>query len=153
MAEARRLGTPNPDVYRIFDHHPELQRTFTEHWRAIFDDGVADRYLKELARRRIANAIACVTCTSVGVAAGSIEEKLAASYAWRDSDVLDEREKAVLRLLDVLMRWDDDVDGAYQVMNEQFSPAEVLELGWFMAFNIGTIPFVRSWGLHAPAQR
>jgi alkylhydroperoxidase family enzyme len=152
MAEARRLGTPNPYVYRIFDHHPELRRTFTEHWRAIFDDGIADRDLKELARRRIANAIACVTCTSVAVPAGSIEEKLAASYSWRDSDVLDVREKAVLWLLDILMGWDDDVDGAYRAMNEQFSPAEVLELGWFIAFNAGTIPFVRSWGLHVPTQ-
>lgn len=151
MAEARRLGTPNPDVYRIFDHHPALRRSFTEHWRVMFDEGVADRDLKELARRRIANAVACVTCTAVAVEAGSIEEKLAASYTWRDSDVLDVREKAVLWLLDVLMGWDDDVDGAYRAMNEQFSPAEVLELGWFMSFNAGTIPFVRSWGLHEHA--
>ncbi len=148
MAEARRLGTPNPDVYRIFDHHPALMRSFTEHWRVMFDDGVADRDLKELARRRIANAVACVTCTAVAVEAGSVEEKLAASYSWRESDVLDVREKAVLWLLDVLMGWDDDVDGAYRAMNEQFSPAEVLELGWFISFNAGTIPFVRSWALH-----
>lgn len=149
MEEARRLGTPNPDVYRIFDHHPTLMRSFAEHWRVIFDDGVAERSLKELARRRIANAVACVTCTSVAVEAGSIEQKLAESYTWRDSTVLDGREKAMLWLLDVLMGWDDDVDGAYRQMNAHFSPAEVVELGWFMAFNAGTIPFVRSWGLHA----
>lgn len=149
MEEARRRGTPNPDVYRIFDHHPELMRSFAEHWRVIFDDGVADRSLKELARRRIANAVACVTCSSVAVPAGSIEEKLAASYAWRDSAVLDGREKAMLWLLDVLLGWDDDVDGAYREMNAHFSPAEIVELGWFMAFNAGTIPFVRSWDLHA----
>ena len=151
MADARRLGTPNPDVYRIFDHHPALMRSFSEHWRVMFDDGVADRDLKELARRRIANAVACVTCTAVAVEAGSIEEKLAASYAWRESDVLDAREKAVLWLLDVLMGWDDDADGAYRAMNDLFSPAEVLELGWFISFNAGTIPFVRSWGLHGSA--
>lgn len=149
MAEARRLGTPNPDVFRIFDHHPELMRSFAEHWRVIFDEGIADRALKELVRRRIANAIACVTCTSVAVEAGSIEEKLAESYTWRSSTVLEAREKAVLWLLDVLLGWDGDVDGAYREMNAHFSPAEVLELGWFMAFNAGTIPFVRSWGLHA----
>lgn len=148
MAEARRLGTPNPDVYRIFDHHPALMRSFTEHWRVMFDDGVADRDLKELARRRIANAVACVTCTAVAVPAGSIEEKLAASYSWRASELLDEREKAMLWLLDVLLGWDDDVDGAYRAMNDVFSPAEVVELGWFISFNAGTIPFVRSWGLH-----
>jgi alkylhydroperoxidase family enzyme len=50
------------------------------------------------ARRRIAHAVACVTCTAVAVEAGSIEEKLAASHTWRPSDVLDEREKAMLWL-------------------------------------------------------
>lgn len=152
MEQARRMGTPNPDVYRIFDHHPALRRSFTDHWRTIFDDGLADRDLKELARRRIAAAIACVTCTAVAVEAGSIEEKLAESYTWRRSTVLDGREKAVLWLLDVLMGWDEDVDGAYRAMNTHFEPAEVVELGWFMAFNAGTIPFVRSWGLHQHPQ-
>jgi alkylhydroperoxidase family enzyme len=118
----------------------------------MFDDGLADRDLKEFARRRIANAVACVTCTAVAVEAGSFEEKPAASYTWRPSDVLDEREKAMLWLLDLLMAWDDDADGAYRAMNEHFTPAEVVELGWFIAFNAGTIPFVRSWRLHEHAQ-
>jgi hypothetical protein len=53
MAEARRLGTPNPDVYRIFDHHPALRRSFTEHWRVMVDDGLADRPAPDRACGRL----------------------------------------------------------------------------------------------------
>jgi hypothetical protein len=81
MAEARRLGTPNPGVYRIFDHHPALRRSFTEHWRVMVDDGLADRPAPDRPCGRLRD-----------------EEKLAASHTWRPSDVLDEREKAMLWL-------------------------------------------------------
>lgn len=152
VRDARLHGSPNPAVYRVLDHVPELMRTFHEHWRAIFDGGVVDRDLKELVRRRIAATQQCATCMAVAVAPRSqattaLEAKLEASFTWRDSDLLDHREKAAMWLVDALLGFDDRLDEVYAELHGHFSEAEIVELGWFASFNVGTIPFVRSWGL------
>lgn len=146
MEDARRLGTPNPDVYLVLDAVPGLMLTFHEHWRAMFDSGVVGRELKELVRRKIANYIDCATCKSVAVE--PIDAKLAASYAWRDSDTLDARERAAMWLVDYLMGFADDADALYAELHARFDDAEIVELGWFIAFNAGTVRLVRSWSLH-----
>jgi hypothetical protein len=150
MADAAERGTPHPDVYRVLDAVPELMRTFHEHWRTIFDKGIVDRDLKELVRRKIANYSECVTCKSVAVPGrqASLEEKLEASYSWRDSQLLTRREKAAMWLVDLLMGMDDHVDALYEELHRCYSDAEIVEIGWFAAFNAGTVPFVRSWNLH-----
>jgi hypothetical protein len=155
MADAAEMGTPHPDVYRVLDAVPELMRTFHEHWRAIFDGGVVDRDLKELVRRKIANYSECVTCKSVAVPGqqASLEEKLEASYSWRGSPLLTDREKAAMWLVDFLMGMDDRVDALYDELHRCYSDAEIVEIGWFAAFNAGTVPFVRSWNLHGDAPR
>lgn len=150
MADAVAKGTPHPDVYRVLDAVPELMRTFHEHWRALFDEGIVERDLKELVRRKVANYSECVTCTSVAVPGeeADLELKLAASYSWHDSPSLSDREKAAMWLVDFLMGMDDRVDALYEELHRRFSDAEIVELGWFAAFNAGTVPFVRSWNLH-----
>jgi alkylhydroperoxidase family enzyme len=150
--DAREHGSPNPDVYGVLDHVPELMRTFHEHWRAIFDSGVVDRDLKELVRRRIAAIQQCATCMGVVVPARNqpsttLERKLEASFSWRDSELLDHREKAAMWLVDALMGFEDALDDVYAELHRQFSQPEIVELGWFASFNVGTIPFVRSWEL------
>lgn len=148
--DARRVGTPNPDVYLVMDHVPELMRTFHEHWRVMFDHGVVDRDLKELVRRKVANYHACETCKSIGVPGKemSIDDKLAESYSWREMSALTEREKAAMWLVDYLMGYEDSADHLYRELHEHFSDAEIVELGWFISFNVGTVRFVRSWNLH-----
>jgi len=150
MADAAEAGTPHPDTYRVLDAVPELMRTFHDHWRAMFDHGVVERPLKELVRRKIANYHECVTCKSVAVDSDSdrMDVKLQASYAWRDAPELDDRERAAMWLVDHLMGHDDAVDDVYAELHRHFADAEIVELGWFAAFNVGTIPFVRSWNLH-----
>jgi alkylhydroperoxidase family enzyme len=149
-ADARTHGTPNPDVYLVLDHCPELMTTFHEHWRAMFDHGVVDRGLKELVRRRIAETIDCATCRVVGVDAdpGSIDEKLQAACDWRSTSALTATEKAAMWLVDVMLGVDDGTDAMYAELHRHLSEAEIVELGWFAAFNVGTIRFVRSWRLH-----
>ena len=155
MEDAGRAGTPNPDVYRILDWTPELMRTFHEHWRAIFDHGVVDRDIKELVRRKIASYVACETCKAVAVPGRrvSIEEKLNASFDWRHTELLTPREKAAMWLVDHLMGEDADVDGMYDELHRRFTEPEIVELGWFAAFNVGTVPFVRSWNLQGASGR
>lgn len=152
IQDARRAGTPNPDVYLVMDHVPDLMRTFHDHWRVMFDHGVVDRDLKELVRRKVANYHACVTCASVEVPGEemSIDEKLAESYEWRESSALTGREKAAMWLVDYLMGYDDSADALYRELHDHLTDAEIVELGWFISFNVGTVRFVRSWNLHGP---
>lgn len=152
-ADAIEYGTPNRDLYYILDRVPDLMTTFHEHWRAIFDNGVVDRDLKELVRRKIANYLECATCKQVAVPGEtvSIEDKLLESYAWRESTQLTDREKGAMWLLDHLMDRDKDVDEMYRYLRSHFSDAEITELGWFAGLNMGTIPFIRSWNLHEHA--
>jgi alkylhydroperoxidase family enzyme len=158
MEDARAAGSPNPDAYLVFDHCPELMRTFHEHWRAIFDNGNVDRELKELVRRRIAELVNCATCRAVDVAEdpASIEAKLDAACRWEDSPGLSERERGAMWLVDAISGNDERFDELYRFLNEHFDEAEIVELGWFAGLNLGTVPFIRSWGLHdelAPARR
>jgi alkylhydroperoxidase family enzyme len=150
MADAAEHGTPHPDVYRVLDSVPELMLTFHDHWRAMFDRGVVELDLKELVRRKIANYSECVTCESVAVAGqeADLDEKLAASYAWRDTPLLSDREKAAMWLVDFVVGVEPDADSVYEELHRHFTDAELIELGWFAAFNAGTVPFVRSWRLH-----
>lgn len=125
-------------------------RTFHDHWRGMFDGGVVERDLKEFVRRKIANYSECATCRSVEVVGeeADLAEKLAASYAWRETPVLSDREKAAMWLVDFVMGMEPDADALYEELDRRFSDAEIVELGWFAAFNAGTVPFVRSWRLH-----
>lgn len=147
--DAREQGTPNPAVYGVLDHCPELMETFHQHWRAMFDRGVVDRDLKELVRLKIANYHTCESCMSVRVTHGeAFAQRLQESFVWRDSTVLTSREKAAMRLVDWLMgNDDDDIDDIYSELRQHFSEPQIIELGWFGSFNVGTIRFVKSWAL------
>lgn len=150
--DAAEQGTPNPAVYGVLDHCPELMRTFHEHWRVIFDGGVVDRDLKELVRLKVANFHDCDSCLSVRVSHGEdFAEKLLESFTWRESELLEPRERAAMRLTDWLMGMDDDIDNVYAELRQHFTEAEIVELGWFASFNAGTIRFVRSWALGGSA--
>lgn len=154
VEEARQLGTPNPDVYRVLEATPDLMRSFHAHWRDIFDRGVVEIELKELVRRKMADVYGCATCRAAGVGKRApADQKLEAAFDWRESqEALDDRERAALWMAELLMGYETDADAVYRELHDRFSGPEIIELGWFIAFNVGTIQFVHSWRLHeAPA--
>jgi alkylhydroperoxidase family enzyme len=150
VEEARTLGTPNPDVYRVLEATPDLMRSFRAHWRDIFDGGIIETELKELVRRKMADVYGCATCSAAGVGMRApANQKLEAAFDWRESrEALDDRERAALWLAELLMGYETDADAVYLELHDRFSGPEIIELGWFIAFNVGTIQFVRSWRLH-----
>ena len=153
VEEARRLGTPNPDVYRVLEATPDLMRSFHAHWRDIFDGGIVDIELKELVRRKMADVYGCATCRAAGIESQEPgDPKHNAAFDWRQStDTLDDREQAALWMAELLMGYETDADAVYRELHERFSGPEIIELGWFIAFNVGTIQFVHSWRLHEEA--
>jgi alkylhydroperoxidase family enzyme len=155
IQESTVMGTPHPDVFLVLDAVPELMRTFYAHWRAIYDNGVVDRDLKELVRRKLASTINCATCRSVAIPGqrANMDERLLEAFRWRDSTILTDREKAALWLVDCLLGLDDDLDGMYEEAHRHLRNEEIIELGWFAGINIGTMPFLRSWRLHDEQER
>lgn len=59
MDEARRIGTPRPEIQAIRAHQPDVMRSFTWTWKTIFKSGLVEHDLKELVRLRIATAGEC----------------------------------------------------------------------------------------------
>ncbi len=59
MEEARRIGTPRPEIQAIRAHQPDVMRSFTRTWKTIFKSGLVEHALKELVRLRIATAGEC----------------------------------------------------------------------------------------------
>ena len=57
--EARRVGTPRPEIQAIRAHQPDVIRAFMYFWKCVFKSGVVDFQLKELCRVRVASTLKC----------------------------------------------------------------------------------------------
>jgi hypothetical protein len=57
--EARRVGTPRPEIQAIRAHQPDVIRSFMYFWKRVFKGGIVDFQLKELCRVRVATTLDC----------------------------------------------------------------------------------------------
>ncbi|MBX5476947.1 MAG: hypothetical protein IRZ18_07500 [Clostridia bacterium] len=59
IEEARRVGTPRPEIQAIRAHQPDVIRTFVYTWKRLFKGGIVEHELKELIRVRVSSSLAC----------------------------------------------------------------------------------------------
>jgi hypothetical protein len=59
IEEAKRVGTPRPEIQLIRAHVPAVIRSFVYTWQSVFKSGVVDHDLKELLRLRVATSLDC----------------------------------------------------------------------------------------------
>jgi hypothetical protein len=59
LEQARLRGAPRPEIQAIRAHQPDVLRTWTQAWEALFHDGVLDHGIKELCRSYVAQSLAC----------------------------------------------------------------------------------------------
>lgn len=59
LEEARRTGTPRPEIQAIRAHRPDVIRSFTYTWKRLFKAGIVEHELKELVRLRISSSLEC----------------------------------------------------------------------------------------------
>lgn len=133
-------GRPGPEIQSIRAHSPGVMRSFNQTRADLYHDGVLEFELKEMLRAYIAATADCTYCSAYGQAAEWKESQDAmkelAGY-W-ESDQYTRRQKLALRYADAIM-WDPTIadDELWDALNSEFSPEEVVELGYWVGFTYG----------------
>lgn len=147
MDRCRREGTPRPESSAVRAHAPAAFWAFARSWEAIFRDGVCDHAIKELCRVYVSRSVKCEYCgnqrsekaRAQGLGEGKYDELL----NFEASGVLGEREKAALAYAEAIT-WRLETDDVFwDRLHRQFSEAELVELGCFIALTMGQQSWLR----------
>lgn len=139
LDRARRNGTPRPESQAIRSHVPAVVKTFSAAWEETFVEGVVDHELKELCRVYVTKTVACGYCAAQRSVDAAVEEDHYSDLLeFKTSDRYSAREKAALAYTDAIV-WNADFadDELWQDLHDQFSSAELVELGFFIALTSG----------------
>lgn len=139
LDRARQNGTPRPESQAIRAHVPAVLKTFSAAWEQTFVDGVVEHELKELCRVYVTKTVDCGYCAAQrSVDAGVDEDHYSDLLQFKTSDRYSAREKAALAYTDAVV-WNADFadDDLWRELHEQFLPAELVELGFFIALTSG----------------
>ncbi len=139
LERARRVGTPRPESQAIRAWVPAVIKSFTAVWMDTFVDGVVDHEMKELCRVYVTKTVQCGYCAgqrSADVVAD--ETRYDELLQYEKSDRFTEAEKAALAYTDAIV-WDAGLatDETWERLNRHFTPAELVELGSFVATTSG----------------
>ena len=146
LERARRVGTPRPESQAIRAHVPAVIKTFSAAWQDTFVDGVVDHQLKELCRVYVTKTVDCGYCAAQrSIDADTPEEHYDDLLMFEKSDRYTDREKAALRYTDAIV-WNADFadDAMWGELNHHFSPAELAELGFFIALTSGQQRWIKT---------
>jgi len=142
--------TPLP--LQIIAYSSAALRAMHDSYKATFRRGLLEPRLVELLRLHSAQAGACAPC-SASRKDGSISEADVACLSDPDSDRFTGREAAALRFFDDLAARHHEIDDAYfQELAKHFSTAEIVELGYLCATNLGAHRFMHCLGVLAGTQ-
>ncbi len=121
------MHTPSAEPY--LTALPELQATYAETRATVLENGIVDSRLKELCALYLA-------------------EESEEVMRFETSDRFQPRERAALRWAHAIA-WDSDKADAelWRALHEHFSEPELVELGYFIAFTLGQMHWVRTLGL------
>lgn len=139
LERARQNGTPRPESQGIRSHVPAVVKTFSAAWEETFVNGVVDHELKELCRVYVTKTVACGYCAAQRSVDAAVDEDYYSDLlTFKTSDRYSAREKAALAYTDAVV-WNADFadDELWQDLNDFFSPAELVELGFFIALTSG----------------
>jgi alkylhydroperoxidase family enzyme len=148
LDRCRREGTPRPESQAIRAHVPAAFWSFANTWQSVFREGVMDHSIKELCRVYVSRSVLCEYCgnqRSVRSAkAGLVEEDYRDLLEFEKSTRYDERQKAALAYTEAIT-WDLAADDAlWARLKAQFSEAEIVELGYFVAITMGQQRWLRT---------
>ncbi|CAN5280677.1 hypothetical protein BH10PSE13_BH10PSE13_10180 [soil metagenome] len=119
---------------QVLAHSPNALRALDEGYKAFFRRSLLDDRLCELLRLRSAMLNACGPC-SVSRKEGSVGEEdvacLIDPVLLQDTGKLTRRERLALDYMTRMSTDPASIDrDAYAALKEDFSPAEIIELGW-----------------------
>lgn len=139
LERARRNGTPRPESQAIRAHVPAVLKTFSAAWEQTFVNGVVDHDLKELCRVYVTKTVECGYCSAQrSKDAAADEDHYSELLEFRTSSRYSDREKAALGYTDAIV-WNADLadDALWDDLHTHLTPAELVELGFFIAFTSG----------------
>jgi alkylhydroperoxidase family enzyme len=139
LERARRNGTPRPESQAIRAHVPAVVKTFSAAWEETFVNGVVDHDLKELCRVYVTKTVECGYCSAQrSVDAAADEGHYSDLLEFRTSSQYSDREKAALGYTDAIV-WNADLadDALWDDLHTHLTSAELVELGFFIAFTSG----------------
>lgn len=146
LDRARRVGTPRPESQAVRAHVPAVLKTFTAAWMETFVDGVVDHDLKELCRVYVTKTVDCGYCAAQrSVDAAVAEDHYDDLLSYQDSTRYTAREKAALGYTDAIV-WDSNLatDELWEELHAHFTPAELTELGYFIALTSGQQRWIKT---------
>jgi len=149
LDRARKNGTPRPESQAIRSHVPAVVKTFSAAWEGTFVDGVVEHELKELCRVYVTKTVACGYCAAQRSVDVAVEEDHYSDLMVYDtSDRYSAREKAALAYTDAVV-WDADFagDDLWERLNANFTPPELVELGFFIALTSGQQRWLKTLNL------
>jgi len=147
MHRCAREGTPRPETSAVRAHAPNAFWAFANSWKEIFYNGVCDHAIKDLCRVYISRTVKCEFCgnqrSQKASTAGLLEQQYDDLLNFEASDKYDARQKAALAYTEAIA-WRLDTDDAFwERMHNQFSEAELVELGCFVGLTFGQQSWIR----------
>ena len=140
--------------FEVFGNHPELYRWYTNSFYGeVFRGGLVERRVKELVRLRLSTEHGCRFCNQgnrIDALESGLEEKEIEALADYEAGPFSEKDKAALRLADVMRLTNTDgvLDRSlYESLREHFSDAEILELGMTLGVLSGMAKFLFAFDL------
>lgn len=149
---ARTRGAPRPESQAVRAHVPAVLATFAATWDAAFYGGTLDHRIKELARLYVSRTVDCAYCggqrSELARQQGLDESELDDLLDFASSPRFSERERAALAYADAIV-WDQSRadDALWEELHRHFSPAELVELGYFVALTSGQQRWIRTLDL------
>ncbi len=145
-----RITAPEGGV-SFLDHQPELFAAFNRLYGTLWSEGVVDQPTKEVARLRNARVTGCNICKNLRFA-GAREAGLTEDLVEQVDDAfaagdLPDRYKLAVRYADVIIGnpsgLSDELKGQ---LNDEFEPAEIVELTFTTAFAMAFSKAAVAWG-------
>lgn len=149
LDRARRVGTPRPESQAVRANVPAVLKTFTAAWMETFVDGVLDHEIKELCRVYVTKTVECGYCAAQRSVDADVDEgRYDDLLGFATSDRYTEREKAALAWTDAIV-WNADLatDEVWDRLHAHFTPAELTELGYFIALTSGQQRWIKTMQL------
>jgi alkylhydroperoxidase family enzyme len=147
MERCAREGTPRPESSAVRAHVPACFWFFANAWENVFRNGVLDHAIKELCRVYVSRSVVCEFCGNQRSIKGASEGLKETHYddliEFEKSPQYNDRQKAALTLAEAIV-WRLDTDDAFWArLRQQFSEAQIVELGCAIGLTHGQQSFIR----------
>jgi alkylhydroperoxidase family enzyme len=146
-----REGTPRPESSAVRAHAPNAFWAFADSWQALFNSGVCDHGIKELCRVYVSRTVKCEFCGNQrsikATAAGLAAQQYDAVLNFETSEEYDRRQKAALAYAEAISWRLEPSDDLWDRLHQEFSEAELVELGCFIALTLGQQSWIRLLGI------